>query len=97
MLRMISTILLFLVVVLVGWQFARINTAEVSVNYFLDTITSPLSAVIVVAFALGVVVTLLVSMVVMVPLQMRVASLRGALTSMERELSSLRRRAVRGS
>lgn len=97
MFRLISFLLLFLVVVLVGWQFARINTAEVSVNYFLNTVNSPLSAVIVSAFSLGVVVALIVAMLVVVPLRMRVSSLRSSLTGMERELSNLRRRAVRGS
>jgi uncharacterized integral membrane protein len=97
MFRLISFLLLFLVVVLVGWQFARINTTEVSVNYFLDTVNSPLSAVIVSAFSLGVVVALIVAMLVVIPLRMRVSSLRSALTGMEREVSTLRRRAVRGS
>jgi len=97
MFRLIFSILLFLFVVLVGWQFARVNAAEVSVNYFLDTVNSPLSAVIVSAFSLGVVVALIFAMLVVVPLRMRVSTQRSALTGMERELSTLRRRAVRGS
>jgi uncharacterized membrane protein YciS (DUF1049 family) len=47
-------ILLFFLVLILGVSFSSLNSAAVSVNYYIGTAVLPLSVVVVSAFALGV-------------------------------------------
>ena len=96
MLRIIS-ILVFLIILVIGVEFAAVNSGPVTVNYFLGTASWPLSFVVVCAFSIGVLVAALIAFSVALPLRVRVGRLKRAVADQEQELGSLRKRVNRGA
>ncbi len=88
----IFAIVLFVLVLIVGLQFAAVNSEPVTVDYFLGSVSVPLSLVAATAFAAGVLLTLVLSLAVMLPLRMRLAGLRRQLSDRAQELGTLRKR-----
>jgi uncharacterized integral membrane protein len=60
-LRRLLAIALFVAALVVGWRFAHANQQPVLVDYLAGTISGPIWAVLLGAFALGAVVTALVA------------------------------------
>lgn len=89
-------IIVFLIVLLLGVEFSTVNSDPVTVNYLLGTASWPLALVVVCAFAVGVLVTFLVSLSVVLPLRWRVMRLQRAVSNKEDELGTLRKRSDRG-
>ncbi len=89
----IVAVLLFLLVLVTGIQFAAVNAAPVAVNYFLGTLSLPLSLVVVCAFAAGVVVTLAVGAFTVLGLRWRTAGLKREVAARQHELERLRQTA----
>lgn len=84
-------ILVFLVVLVIGIEFAAVNSTPVTVNYFLGTLSLPLSLVVVCAFTVGVLLTLLVGATVVLPLRLRAAGLRRDVAARDYEIERLRK------
>ncbi|MFZ1641979.1 MAG: LapA family protein [Candidatus Contendobacter sp.] len=86
---------IFLVLLLLGVEFATLHTQQVDVNYLLGTTTLELAWVVVGAFASGVLLTALIGAFVVLPLRWRVARLRQAVAGKDQEISLLARKAGR--
>lgn len=96
--KYVLSFLVFLLVLLVGLEFALINSDPVKVNYFTGSVQVPLSAVVVSAFAVGVVLCGLLSLVLAVlPLRWRAGRLQRLLTAAQSELATLRKQASQRS
>lgn len=85
-------IFVLFLVVLVGTQFAVVNSEPVAVNYLFGKTVTPLSIVVVAAFSLGIAVAALVAWVSVVRLKWRNARLRRAVASREQSLRELQER-----
>ena len=85
MIRIIG-IILFLLLVFVGMQFAVQNMEEVSVNYFLGESSLPLSVLMLGAFALGAILAAIVGSFVNTRLRLRNALLNSKLKSLDKKL-----------
>ena len=89
MLRLIGYLLLVLLV-LVGLSFAVLNAQAVSLNYYLGTLEVPLSMALVSSLALGAVLGVLVSLVLLISLKRQVRRLRRKVETAEQEVANLR-------
>lgn len=100
MLRAIGIVLfviLCLMVVFIGVEFAAVNLEPVTIDYFLGSATWPLAGVLVGAFAVGFVVTAILGLVVIWPLRWRVARLRRVVSEQQHEIGALRQNAGPGA
>lgn len=79
-----------LVLVLGGLSLAVVNTESVTLNYYIGTLTLPLSMALVVSLAVGALLGIIVSMGVVMRLKMENAHMRRSLQVKEREVSNLR-------
>jgi len=87
--RIVIFILILLVTVL-GLSFAVMNAGEVQLNYYLGTLSAPLSLVVVGAIALGALLGVLASLGVILNQKREMAKLRRAMKLSEKEVSNLR-------
>ncbi|PWV59493.1 LapA family protein [Plasticicumulans acidivorans] len=83
-------ILLFLCILAIGLEFSAVNSAPVTVNYFLGSMDLPLALVIVAAFTLGIIVAVLVGATVVLPLRLRAGAMRREIEARQFELDRLR-------
>ena len=90
---LIATILL--VVLVLGVEFATLNTVPVTVDYLVGKTTLELAWIIVGAFAAGVVITALIGAVVVTALRWQAARLRQAIADKDQEISLLIRKVGR--
>lgn len=90
-------ILVFLVVLFVGVEFAAVNLKPVTIDYFLGSTSWPLAGVLVVAFAMGFFVTALVGLGIILPLRWRASRLQGLVSDREQEINALRNRMNQGN
>ena len=67
--------IVLVIVLLIGITFAILNASDVSVNYFFGRAHMALSLLLVIAFAIGGIIGLLVSLFAIVRLKARVMSL----------------------
>ncbi len=87
--KIIGIILFFLVLVL-GVSFSSLNSAAVEVNYYIGKIQLPLSVVVVCSFALGVVCSLIITMLHTVGQRWRLGQLRREVARKNAELDHAR-------
>ena len=92
---LILGIVLLFIIMVVGIEFAAINSQLVTVNYFLETASWPLSLVVVSAFSVGVVVAVVIGFAIFLPLRFKVGRLRRVISDQENEIGVLRKRMVR--
>ena len=93
--KVILITVILLVVLLLGVEFSTLNANPVAVDYLLGKAESPLSLVVVGAFAAGAVVTALIGAFVVLPLRWRVTRLQQAIASKDQEISLLAKKVVR--
>ncbi|PHS26172.1 MAG: hypothetical protein COA83_03810 [Methylophaga sp.] len=88
--RRILTIIIFIIVFVVGIAFSAINNDPVALNYYLGTLSLPLSIVIVISILLGLILG--ASAIFMSSLQLRYENrrLHKKLDTSEQEINSLR-------
>jgi len=90
MFRYISIIsigVILLAILVVGLELAAVNSDPVTVNYLLGSGYWPLSVVIVCAFTAGV----LFSLIIVLPLRLRLQRLRSAVADQANEIETLRK------
>jgi uncharacterized membrane protein YciS (DUF1049 family) len=80
------------VVMIVGIDFFFLNSHMVRVNYLLGNQELPLAWVLVSAFAAGAIITVLVSLVIVVPLRWRVSRLKKVVHNQDQEINTLVKR-----
>jgi putative membrane protein len=88
----ILSIVILLIVLLVGVEFFAVNSDPVTINYFLGSVEWSLSLVVVVAFSMGVLVTILFSITFLMPLRWRVNQLRQTVSNQEQQINVLRKK-----
>lgn len=88
--RRISTIIIFILVFTVGITFSAINNDSVSINYYLGTLSLPLSIIVVISIVLGLILG--ASALFIGSLQLRYENRRlvKKLETSEQEINSLR-------
>jgi putative membrane protein len=86
----ILTIALFLAVLATGAAFSAINTGPVAINYYLGTLSIPLSVVIVASLVFGIVIGALAIFISTLRLQYENRRLHKKLDISEQEINSLR-------
>lgn len=87
--RIISYIFL-LVIILFGVTFAAINSTSVTVNYYIDQSTIPLSLLLVIVFALGSLLGMLVGFWLLIKAKLSNYRLTQRLNLAEKEIENLR-------
>ena len=87
--RIISYFFL-LVIVLFGMTFATLNSESVTINYYLGESTLPLSLLLVIVFALGCLVGMVVGFWLLIKSKILNYRLRQRLDLAEREIENLR-------
>ncbi|EKD54591.1 MAG: putative membrane protein [uncultured bacterium] len=86
----IITYLLLLVIILIGITFALLNPNIVTVHYYIGEETLPLSLLLVVIFALGCFLGLLVGGWLLLKVKIKIYRLRHRLKVAEKEIQNLR-------
>jgi putative membrane protein len=87
--RIISYFFL-LVIVLFGMTFATLNSESVTINYYLGQSTLPLSLLLVLVFALGCLVGMLVGFWLVIKAKMTNYRMKQRLSLAEKEIQNLR-------
>ena len=87
--RIISYILL-LVIVLFGMTFAALNSESVTINYYFDQSSLPLSLLLVLVFAFGCLIGIIVGLWLLIKSKFNNHRLRQRLTWAEKEIDNLR-------
>lgn len=87
--RIISYIFL-LAIVIFGMTFATLNSESVTINYYFDTSTLPLSLLLVLVFALGCLLSMIVGFWLLIKAKISSHRLRQRLTMAEKEIENLR-------
>jgi putative membrane protein len=91
----ILAIVFFLLILLLGISFSSLNSDPVTVNYYLGSITLPLSVVIITSLAAGVVAAFLIGLISILSSRIRVANLKRHVRQRELELTALRKAGAR--
>lgn len=87
----------FIIVILLGISFAVLNAEEVKLNYYFGTTSLPLSLVTVIAFAIGAILGILVSLFLILRLKSQNAKLRRTIRNAEKEVKNLRNLPIKDS
>ncbi len=88
--RRILTIIIFIIVFAVGITFSAINNDPVTINYYLGTLSLPLSIVVVLSIVLGIILGALAIFVGTLQLRYENRRLHKKLETSEQEINSLR-------
>lgn len=94
--KLLFALAILLLVLVLGTEIFFVNTQPVQFDYVLGRVEWPLSVVIVSAFAVGTLVAILVSLMIILPLRWRVTRLKRTLAVRDRELSGLLKKASQG-
>lgn len=79
-----------LVIVLFGMTFATLNSESVTINYYLGQSTLPLSLLLVIVFALGCLIGMVVGVWLLIKAKLLNYHLKQRLTLAEKEITNLR-------
>lgn len=86
----IVSIILFCILIIIGITFATLNSESVNINYYVAHASMPLSLLLVLSFAIGGLLGLLVSSFILIKTKMQNHKLRHRLKIVEKEVSNLR-------
>jgi len=88
--RRILTISLFITVFIIGAAFSAINTLPVNINYYLGSISAPLSVVIVISIVTGILIGAAIIYSASLRVRYENRRLNKKLNIVEQEIDSLR-------
>ncbi len=88
--KRIFALIFFLIILVSGLGFAVINADPVTLNYYLGTVSAPLSLILVAAMTVGAVLGVLATIGMMLSLKREVSKLRRTVRLKEEEVSNLR-------
>lgn len=88
-------LILALLLLVLGITFAVQNAAPVTLNYYLGSLTAPLSLIVVLAIALGALLGVVTSMLLVFGQRRKVARLQRKLQMCEQEVRNLRQLPMR--
>lgn len=86
----ILTYIFFLLIALLGMTFAYLNANNVSINYYLNTKSIPLSLLLAISLALGMTIGLFITLLTYVRLKGENIRLQRKLKLIDKELTELR-------
>ncbi len=81
--------IIVVIVLLLGIEFAALNSDPVTFNYILETAQWPLSFIIICAFAIGCAVTALITFLIVMPLRWRIGRLQRIVVNQKKEITAL--------
>jgi len=81
--------IIVVIVLLLGIEFAALNSDLVRFNYIVGTAEWHLSFIIICAFAIGCAITALITFLIVMPLRWRIARLQRTVVNQEKEITSL--------
>lgn len=87
--RIISYIFL-LIIVIFGMTFATLNSDSVTINYYFDVSSLPLSLLVVIVFALGCLLGMVVGLWLLFKSKLQTYKVRQKLSLAEKEIENLR-------
>lgn len=87
--RIVSYLFLLLIVIF-GMTFATLNSDSVTINYYFDERTMPLSLLLVIVFAIGCLIGMLAGLWILFKAKMSNYRVRQKLELAEREIENLR-------
>ncbi len=87
--RIISIFFIF-AIMLFGVTFATLNSESVTINYYLDQSTLPLSTLLVIVFSLGCLLSFIVGLWFVLKSKITIYRLRNKLSLAEKEIDNLR-------
>lgn len=79
-----------LAIIVFGMTFATLNSESVTINYYLDQSTLPLSTLLVIVFSLGCLLSFIVGLWFILKSKIQIYRLRNKLSLAEREIDNLR-------
>lgn len=82
--------LIVLLLLILGVTFALLNATSVSIHYYLGVAQLPLSLLLLISFALGLIVALIVMGIIVLRLKAKNLGLKRRLTLAEKEIENLR-------
>jgi len=88
--RRIVTIAIFITVFAIGAAFSAINTDPIAINYYLGSITAPLSVIVVLSIVTGIILGAAIIFTNTLRLRYENRRLQKKLTISEQEIDSLR-------
>ena len=88
--RRILTVVIFVIVFAVGTAFSAINTNPVIINYYLGTLTAPLSVVMILSIVVGIILGAVAIFAGTLRLRYENRRLHKKLNVSEQEINSLR-------
>ncbi|MDX1838248.1 LapA family protein [Legionella taurinensis] len=83
-------ILFYLVLILVGVSFAALNASSVEVNFYVTTVTMPISILMTIMLGIGILVGFLLFLLRYWRLKRELAKVRNQLRLTEKEIKNLR-------
>ncbi|KTD49476.1 hypothetical protein Lrub_0575 [Legionella rubrilucens] len=83
-------ILFYLLLILVGVSFAALNASSVEVNFYVTTVTMPISILMTIMLGIGIVVGFLIFLLRYWRLKRELARVRNQLRLTEKEIKNLR-------
>lgn len=83
-------LILFLLLLALGISFAVHNAVPITLNYYFGSITGPLSLVVVIALAIGAMLGVSTSLLLVLSQRRKVARLKRKLDTCEQEIRNLR-------
>ena len=95
--KRIIALLFALAIIVIGLSFAMLNPNPVALDFYFGALTLPLSLWLVIAFAFGVVLGLILMAGMVVKQRWALASLRRDIDATRKELSELRKLPIRNS
>jgi putative membrane protein len=83
-------VVFFLVVLAVGLSVSSLNSHPVDLNYFLGTLTLPMSVVVIATFALGALCAFILTLLFTVGMRWKVSRLSREVKARDQEITLLR-------
>lgn len=90
--KFLSGGIIIVIVMIVGIDFFFVNSHMVKVDYLLGNQEIPLAWLLVSAFATGAIITVLVSLLIVVPLRWRLSRLKKMVSHQDQEINTLAKR-----
>ncbi len=93
----IISIFFVVAIVIFGMTFATLNSESVTINYYIDQSTLPLSLLLVIVFALGCLLSFIVGLWFILKSKIQIYRMRNKLSLAEKEIENLRAIPLQGN
>lgn len=95
--KRLITVIIVICTLVVGIAFSQLNSSSVRLDYYLGVLSAPLSTVVMVTLAIGCLLGITVSFIVLLSLRGENVRLRRKIALREQELKNLREIPIKGT